>query len=219
MLAVVGLSIIQPAIGANAKTLSVPAVDQKLSSWCWLAAAEMVFRYYRVPAIHSVYQCGLAASFFGGPCAVDCRYCNVGSGPVETIGTVITNYPGFARRYTGRNGPDLAADVSHEALSAEDLINEIDADRPVIAGISPHSRFLPPGLSEHAIVIIGYEGSDEQDLQVLVNDPFPYSSAGIPNPYTSNGGRQVGALRFRISYRALVERLAWRNTIAGIDRE
>jgi hypothetical protein len=220
-MAVCGLFIALIAVSgtakAESKTLHIPPVAQSKTAWCWLAASEMVFRYYHVPPVNSVsYQCGLAAAVFGGPCVRNCEMCNVGSGPVQTIQYLLLNYPPFAENLTHRNGPKLTADVTTSELSEDDVKSEIDADRPVIAGISPHSGLLPPGLSEHAVVIVGYV-ERSSGLFLVINDPFPYDEVGMSDPYTDKGGTRLMAGRYRISYDIMVNDLAWGNTVSGID--
>jgi hypothetical protein len=179
----------------------------------------MVFRYYHVPAVNPInYQCGLAAAVFGGPCVANCTLCNVGSGPVGTIKYLLLNYPAFARNLTHKDGPDLSANVTTSELSEDDIKSEIDDDRPVIAGISPHSGLLPPGLSEHAVLIVGYTESGGR-LFLIVNDPFPYDMMNMQDPYTHKGGSRLSPGRYRIAYDTMVNDLAWGNTVSGIDAQ
>lgn len=206
-----------PARSAN--PLPIAPVAQQSAVWCWLASLEMVFRYYHIPAVNTVsYQCGMAAAWFGGPCLSACNWCQVGSGPVDTLVAMIKRYPGFARQLTHRPGPMLTAEATYGELSEDDLKSEIDEGRPVIAGISPHSGLLPPGLSEHAVVIVGYQQRGDQ-LFVLLNDPFPYAAVGMQNPYSGVGGTQLFPGRFRIPYQVMVDDLAWGNTVSGIQRD
>src|SRR5262249_37309725 len=146
-----------------------------------------------------IYQCGIAAAVFGGSCRMDCRLCNVGSGPVQTLRNMIVYYPQFVRDVARLASSNLSADVVLDKLSEDDVKDEIDGGRPIVAGISPHSGLLPPGLSEHAVLIIGYEERDD-DLYLIVNDPFPYELVRMRDPYTSNGGSRLTAGRYRILY-------------------
>lgn len=199
--------------------LPIPPVAQQSPAWCWLASLEMVFRYFRVPAVNTVsYQCGMAAAWFGGPCVMGCQLCQVGSGPVDTIVALIKRYPMFARDFMHMPGPDLTAEAIYSELSEDDLKDEINSGRPVIAGISPHSGLLPPGLSEHAVVIVGYQQRGDQ-LVLLVNDPFPYGAAHMQDPYTAAGGALELPGRYRIAYDTMVGELAWGNTVSGIERQ
>jgi len=216
------LAALLPWQTVTAKTLPIAPVAQSQIAWCWLASAEMVFRYYRVPPINRIsYQCGLAAAAFANVspiCVVDCKQCNVGSGTVENIGTVIVQYPIVAGQVLGMPVAGLSADVSHDSLSSDDVVDEIDAGRPIIAGISPHSGLMPPGLSEHAVVIVGYQ-TRADTIDVIINDPFPYAQMNMQDPYTRHGGKALQPGRYQIPYERLVDDLAWGNSISGIERQ
>jgi hypothetical protein len=205
---------------AASKTLDIPPVQQNLTNWCWLAVGEMIFEYYDVPNINpaGIYQCGVAAAVLGGICLARCDLCNVGSGTVENMSLMLTRYPHFVRENARLSSPPITADATPSSLSQADLKDEIDEDRPVVAGISPHSSFLPPGLSEHAVLIVGYREIDDE-LFLIINDPFPYDQVGMTDPYTANGGHSISPGQYRISYDSMVQGLAWRNSISGIDSE
>jgi hypothetical protein len=221
MFATLSLFVMGPTLAdAKTKTLPISPVSQKLPAWCWLASGEMVFRYYGIPNFNpaGIYQCGLAAAVFGGPCLADCRWCVFGSGPAQTIKEMIIYYPTFVQNAFHLSTPNLTAELIADELSEDDLRDEIDSGRPIIAGISPHSGLLPPGLSEHAVVIVGYDESGD-DLFLLVNDPFPYDQAGAKDPYTPQGGHRIAPGRYRIPYRTMVNDLAWGNSIYGIQKQ
>src|SRR5262245_6213172 len=105
--------VLSQASAVTAKTIPIQPLAQNLSSWCWLAVGEMVFRYYNVPNVNPVgiYQCGIAAAVFGGSCRMDCRLCNVGSGPVQTLRNMIVYYPQFVRDVARLASSNLSADV------------------------------------------------------------------------------------------------------------
>ena len=83
-------------------------------------------------------------------------------------------------------------------MSAFAVKSEIDNGRPIIAGISPGSGMMPPGLAQHAVLIVGY---DDVGAILIVNDPFPYQAAGMIPPYVQVGGAQIlpGDLQFPIN--------------------
>ncbi len=208
------LAASEPAL---AKTLPIPAVSQSLSNWCWLASGEMVFRYLGVPNLNpaGIYQCGIAAVVFGGPCASDCQLCNVGSGTIQVLRDMLVWYPQVVKQVAHVTMPTVVATMTTSALSFANVVEEIDRGRPIVAGISPHSGFKPPGLSEHAVLIVGYEVSGPQ-LWMIINDPFPYGTVGMPDPYVGAGGKKVGAGRFAVPYEAMIQSLAWQNSVLGI---
>jgi hypothetical protein len=130
----------------------------------------MIFRYYGVPANDPVnYQCGEArfqGAFptgipnqpFTGPCWMSCGACaKVGTGPVQGILNMLNQYPVLMRIVTGdTSSPILQPPQTAAAVPPATIKSEIGAGDPLIAGISPHSLPLPPGLAEHAVPIVGY---------------------------------------------------------------
>jgi hypothetical protein len=95
-------------------------------------------------------------------------------------------------------------------LSFDNVQNEIDAGRPIIAGISP-SGYRYAGVSEHVALIVGYEGSN-----LIVNDPFPFATAFSGDPYEAAGGERIGRGQYQIRYGSFANDLQWRETIYGI---
>ena len=193
--------------------LSIPPVQQNTPEWCWLAVGEMVFRHYGIPNLNpaGIYQCGVVGVMVGGPCAADCRYCaNMPASNVVNIRRMITEYPGVARNYLrDRRIPRLGARIATRALTAAEIRDEIDADRPIIAGISPTGS--AGGSPQHAVLIIGYRG-DRDVMELTVNDPYPY---GLYSPYYALGG-SGGAGRYRISYASFRNRLRWTESVYEI---
>jgi hypothetical protein len=77
-------------------------------------------------------------------------------------------------------------------------------------------QFLPPGVAEHAVLIIGY--IDEAPMMALVvNDPFPYQTAGQMPSYPQFGGRQTMPGQFQVPYGAMVGPIAWKNSIFNLQ--
>ena len=208
------------------KILTIRPAMQKTGSWCWLATGEMLFRYYGVPSNHPTdFQCGEARgqgavptgsqgqSAFSGPCWANCYACgNVGAGTIRGIYNLITQYPQIVSRTAG-NTRLLQAKFSTTALPIASVEAQIDAGHPIAAGISPNAGFLPPGVSEHAILIVGY---DSASSTLTVNDPFPYQTANMQPAYLRYGGREVTRGQFKIPYSALVGPLKWENTVFDV---
>lgn len=186
----------------------------------------MIFQYYGIPANHPTdFQCGEARGqgafatgragefAFIGPCWANCAACgNVGAGTIMGIYNLITQYPQIVARTAG-NTTFLQAKFAVTALPLAAVMAEIDAGRPIAAGISPGAGFLPPGVSEHAVLIVGY---DSASTTVIVNDPFPYQAQHIPASYLQVGGSQLQVGRFSVPYAALVGPLKWANTVFNI---
>ncbi|CAK0037483.1 Uncharacterised protein [Burkholderia pseudomallei] len=215
----------------GATTLNVPPVQQATPAWCWLATGEMVFRYYGIPsngagpnASSSAYQCGEARGqgavrvgpsgplSFQGPCWMNCVPCAAtGSRNLQGLYNLVVQYPQIVQITVG-NTVLLKAQATTSPLSLSALQNEIDSGRPVFAGISPGVSYLPPGVSEHAVLIVGYQPGG----QIIINDPFPYQQAGMTPAYVRYGGAQLMPGRFIVPYEALVGPINWANTIYGV---
>lgn len=214
------------AADAASKILNIRPVSQKTPAWCWLATGEMIFRYYNIPANAPDYQCGEArfqGAFqvapagpmaFTGPCWLNCGGCAlVGAGSVQGLINMTVQYPYGMSIVTGASYSLQVPKVSLTPLAPADVITEIDADRPIIAGISPGAGMLPPGLAEHAVLIVGY---DNDGATLIVNDPFPYQSAGMTPPYVQAGGSAMQAGRYAVPYQAMVGPIAWSTAVYGI---
>ena len=194
-----------------ADELSIEPVFQQTPVWCWAAVGEMVFRHYGVANINpgNNFQCGIIA-LLHPICNQNCFNCVVPAGSLATMNNMLTQYPTFASGVT-RTRTRLSTRVRRTRLSLTEVQSEIDAGRPVVAGISP-SGYNVSGMSEHVALIVGY---DESEL--VVNDPFPFDSNFFTgDPYESAGGEQLTRGQYKINYRAFANRLQWRETIYGI---
>jgi hypothetical protein len=215
---------------AQSKVLNIPPVFQTTPVYCWLATGQMVFQYFGIPANGTQdYQCGEARGIgavptqfpagpqsFVGPCWNNCRLpqCMTGSGTIHGIYNLIVQYPQIVARTSGNTTFFRNPSETLSSLSATRVVDEIDNGRPIIAGISPGMQFLPPGVSEHAVLIVGYESGGSV---LIVNDPFPYQAAGMPPSYTRYGGQQIAQGQFRVPYQSMVGPIAWKNTISNLQ--
>jgi hypothetical protein len=207
--------------------LSIPPVFQETPVWCWLAVGEMVHRYYGLPTLNPAgdFQCGLVATLAGpnSPCWTNCGNC-IGSagnyGPVnQVVADMVRRYPEVLRNMNRYDGPTLTVQWRYSALSDNEITNEIDAERPVIAGISP-SGYPQNVQSEHVALVIGYEATDE-GMNVIVNDPFPFNRPPFnqrTNPYTAQGGQSLGNGRYSIAAARFRQGLVWRETFYNIGK-
>ena len=227
----IALSIMLTGFSSNAeagKVLPIPPKLQSTPSWCWLATGEMVFKYYKIAQNHPTdFQCGEARfqgavqvgiggpMSFWGPCWVNCNNCRSASaGSVQGLINMINQYPPAMKIINGSGVVLQAPQVSLTALDFDDIQSEIENDRPIIAGISPGAATMPPGLAEHAVLIVGYNNPGEI---LIVNDPFPYQQANMMPPYIQFGGTRMQLGRFAISYAAMVNSLNWSNAVYDIS--
>jgi len=203
-------SALFPAVAsAQRETLSVAPVAQQTPVWCWAATIEMAFRHYGAPNLNPYgnMQCAVVATLHP-QCAANCGTCIVSGGTTANMVMSINAYRQFAYN-AGAGFPNFSYYLAGR-LGFYDIVDSIDADDPLIAGISPSGMGgrYPPTMSEHAVIIVGY---DEGNASVIVNDPYPYPPGF--DPYIRFGGMQLQPGRYEISYTAFTQGLGYKDTI------
>jgi hypothetical protein len=209
-LAVVAAAAAAPAARADVD-LGIAPVQQATPVWCWLAVGEMLFRKVAVPAVNPHYQCGvigaLSIATNQDDCARDCRLCAFPAGTSATVLGMLVDYPRRAALLTNRPGPRLFA--SHaDALSPVELRRELDAGRPVLAGINPAGIPATFAASAHVALIVGYAERNGQ-LWLLVNDPFPFAPSSWPDPYLAAGATLLQPGRYAVPYATYTGGMGW----------
>jgi hypothetical protein len=198
---------------AFATDLNIPPVLQQTPEWCWAASGQMVLEYYGFPNLNPSgdYQCGVVGAQ-GGQCFWHCAACLNGGGTSANMAMIYISYARMARDRTGYVNGNFRPSL-HGILSPSEIMETIDNGSPIVAGITPQGIPYPPGLgiSQHAVVISGYEG-DENDLQLIINDPFPYYPV-MPVPYLQLGGQAIENGKYEIAYRQFVYYLRYGNSI------
>lgn len=200
--------------------LPVPTVPQNTAVWCWLASGEMVFRYFSIQNVNpgGVYQCGIVGILYT-QCYFNCLNCVAGASSIYVVADMLVRYPQLVRSLVNPSSPLLVQPViSQSSLSLQQTEAEIDAGRPVFAGVSPSGFRFPGQVSEHAIVIVGYQLMSDESTRIVVNDPWPYQDFGGNNPYLAAGGRRLQPGRYSVPFNGLIQRLLWRETVWGIAR-
>ncbi|KIC95499.1 hypothetical protein OI18_06380 [Flavihumibacter solisilvae] len=91
----------------------------------------------------------------------------------------------------------------------------IDDDMPILAGVNPSGR-ASSYESEHACLIIGYMIDDDDEVTLIVNDPYPYDRMGVRNPYYEAGGDELQLGQYEIEYYAFRRQLAWNRSLSRI---
>jgi hypothetical protein len=193
--------------------LPIPPLFQETAVWCWAAVAEMVLRYYGQPNLNPAgdYQCGIVGTL-GGVCAFDCRACIYSIGNAANYVAALQRYPLIAQQF-GFFARPLAVRYLPRPLAFAEVQAEIDARRPVIAGISP-SGFPQVFSPQHVCLIVGYDESGGAQ-RLIVNDPFPYGVGPLGpygDPFLQRGGRLVRPGQYEIAV-AGFSALAWTDTI------
>jgi len=126
---------------------------------------------------------------------------------------MLTGYPQIAYRQTGAA---LRSRYVARALTKAEIKQEIDDNRPIIAGISP-SGFPVNSEPEHAVVIVGYD-EEESQFTITVNDPYPYNAINPGyNPYRRAGGQDNRNGSYSISITDFKNRLMWSASFFGIE--
>ena len=208
---------------AESQDLNIDPVYQETPVWCWVAVGEMVFKHYDLPNVNpgGDYQCGIIGTLAGpsSPCWNDCGRCVVAAGYMQNIREMLTFYPRVIRRYIDPDAKQLSASYDRGALSESQVKEELDENRPVIAGINP-SGFPPaPGQSMHVSLIVGYDEDEDGDLILTVNDPFPYDLVDPhrTNPFEAAGGNSNGDGSYTINYSSFRRNLVWNSSISKIE--
>lgn len=188
--------------GSRSRRLAIRPVRQQTQVWCWLAVGEMIFQHFGLPNVNPAgnFQCGIIGRISdpGSPCYADCMRCirpsGSNQGTLEMIAAYGRSTAGRAFRYSeGR------------AISPAAVVANIDAGRPIIAGISYHARVAQAD-AEHVALITGYDLAGGR-LSLVVNDPFPYNPG--QNPFIRHGGTQVAPHQYRIDYAAFRDQVFW----------
>ena len=134
-------------------------------------------------------------------------------GAVSNMQMVINGY-GYAVQAMGVNSRVLTSRLIFSALTFDDRRTEIASGRPILIGFAPSGGYALPNGSQHFGLITGYDATRSD---VIVIDPYPYAATGTPDPYTAAGAAMLQPGEYRVPYSTLVQRLAWVNTVYGIQ--
>jgi Papain-like cysteine protease AvrRpt2 len=208
----------------NPTSIVIPPVQQETEVWCWLAVGEMIFRYYGLPTVNpgGDYQCGIVGAVGYSQngacdaCNINCGNCVRPAGSAAMVSYMLTTYPKVACRELYNQNRTLNNLFFSGYLSETNLVNELNLNRPVIAGINPGSQFVLPGNSQHVALIKGYYYDSGNNLILKINDPFPYYTTGF-DPYVANGAIANGDLSYEMSYAAFVNGMLWNTSWYNID--
>jgi Papain-like cysteine protease AvrRpt2 len=209
---------IAPTIAGEVR-LHIPPVFQERPSWCWAAVGEMVFKYYYVPAVHRTdYQCGIAQTRNLCTGIPNCVTCDLPVGDESSMMNMLQQYSLLATRDGAAGDVALAAQSKAGSLSAEEVKQEINEGRPIIAGVSP-SGFKIDGISQHTALIVGYDDRSG-NLKLIVNDPFPFEDdrfLWIGNPYQPNMDMsEDNDGQYEVSFERFRSKIKWKHTMYRI---
>ncbi|WP_146159838.1 C39 family peptidase [Bradyrhizobium sp. MOS002] len=197
---------------AAATVLPISPVAQQTPEWCFAASAAMIFEYLGYPNLNQFgnYQCAVVAAQ-GGPCMANCGMCLNAGGTMQRVALIMQSYAMMAQQFAGYQNASVFLQF-RGILSPTEIKHQIDNDGPILAGISPGQIPYPPGLgvSQHAIVVVGYESSPA-GFDVVLNDPFPYP--GVTNPYLTAGGIMLQPGQYRVAFQTFVGAFHYGNSL------
>jgi hypothetical protein len=184
----------------------------------------MILRYHGLPNLNPAgnYQCGIVGGYYfllGGalhPCAGNCFLCVTPASSLFEIQRIIDGYGNLAQQ-AGIPSRILTSRARFGQLPLTDLARELDAGRPVLAGVSFPGQPTLPGISGHAVVISGYSARTPIPT-VTIRDPYPYELY-IPanqNPYLLSGATYLGPGSYRVQLPTLSTSILWGNTLYEI---
>jgi hypothetical protein len=197
---------------ANARVLPIAVIMQGAPEWSFAASSAMILQYLGYPKANSAdnYQCGIVSAQ-GGICSMNCSACLDGGRTTQRVAGTIQMYADFVHRVTGYMNPHVHLNVVG-ILSSQQIISQIDQEGPILAGINPGHIPYPAelGISQHAVVIVGYEGTPE-NLNVVINDPYPYPPTR--DPYVLSSAFKIQQGQYSIPHRILVGIFNYRNSL------
>lgn len=206
-----------PCDSESSQVLEIAPIAQQQWEWCWITCGEMIFRYYGVQANNPIsYQCGIIGTLYPN-CSNNCLNCSmVSASSMQNIQWMLNTYPEYQ---FWPAPPDFTSHVystaNYFALSPESVSREIDAGRPILAGITPEGAY-PGATPQHAVLVVGYDDTDD-GFYVIVNDPWPYRDFVNQHPYENNGGCMLQPGQYRIRYSAFKTNMSWTQSLSGIQ--
>lgn len=227
----------RPADGKG-KILDIPPLFQRNPMWCWLTVMEMIFKS-RTPPVPSfnpwkpaatpplldpdkLYQWGILAAVHAA-CWLHPDACAmVGGSSWENLQNALRIYPPRAGEQNApRGAPNpnkpVGSTMKPGCLTAAEIKKEIDAGRPIIVGISP-GQTPPPATPAHVALIVGYQELPNGDIELIVNDPWPYHlRPGDKNPYTAAGGSRNCDANYTIDRQKFCAQASWNGSLIGIQ--
>ena len=193
------------------RVLDIAPVNQQTKVWCWLAIGEMVFQHFGVRNNNpgGNFQCGIIGTIMSETeCYGNCfnTRCIRPSGSNYATVRMLKDYAWMSSKRVF--GADEGFELPFAAIKAN-----IDAGKPIIAGVSPTRRQYYDG-AEHVALIVGYK-TGPGGVKLVVNDPFPYPPMG--NPYTRNGATALSAYQYEMPMRDFTQGLYWHWSIHNIS--
>ena len=137
-----------------------PLIGQDTPKSCWAASSQMVLEYYGLygPDVSQLQIAREVGSEFFHENGLPILLIGLWQGALERLGKLDTY-------------------IELGALTFDQVIEDINHNRPIIALVAGDLWIIPNIVPEHAMVIVGYiDNPGEADDQVIVYDPLPVSS-------------------------------------------
>jgi hypothetical protein len=222
------------------KLLDIPPIYQGNRMWCWLTVAEMIFKYMKppVPAFNpwknqgvkppvnldpdKAYQWGILAVANPGCWERPDACADSGGSSWKHVQDTLKGYPPVAgQQSVGKGKPNsnkgVSSDLKMGCLSAAEVKAEIDAGRPILVGISP-GKAIPPPVPDHVALIVGYQTQANGDIDLIVNDPWPYfATPNVPDPYVRAGGSKNCDGSYTVDRAKFCAMSSWNGSLINIQ--
>lgn len=214
-------SVALPAAARADGVLDIDPIQQSQPGWSWGAVGEMVMRYYRVPNTSPTddYQCGLANFLAGKEDAQDCAQPGK-IGAYQATLKIVSSYEPYAYKFfketPSKEDPVVMRYEQTKVLPADELIHEIEFERPIIVAIEPPRVNDTEKNTKQVALIVGYKGTAD-NLQIIVNTPEAYEVGA--DPYIDAGATALDTGQYQIGYKDFIKEMRWTSTIYRLKPE
>lgn len=163
------LAVIPFTVNAQTSTVEIPLTlrGQDTTKSCWAASSQMVLEFYGTygPALSQLQISRELGSedYFNNGLPAGTAIFGTWTGAINRLGKVSASN-------------DLI-------LTFEDVVNDVNLNRPIIALYAGDAWIIPNLLPYHAVIIAGYiDNPGETNDQVVIYDPWPSDSYTFPSP-------------------------------------
>lgn len=200
---------------ARADTLlPVTPTAEVQPGWSWAAVSQMIMDYYDVadPEDSGTSQCAIASYLSGHLDLTGQNDCVAPAGLTAYKATLkaIQGYSHAAFIVT-QQGPDQMRYQEGKVLTPDELIHEMQLERPVVVAIQPPKMSDADKDTKQVALIVGYEG-DAGNLRIIVNDPKLYIYGADPYIDANAQKRDVNG-QYLIGYTDFIQQMKWTATI------
>lgn len=206
---------------ARADTLlPVTPIAQAQPGWSWAAVSQMIMDYYDVPAANDTgdSQCAIA-SYLNGRLDLSGQGDCVAPSGLGAYQATLKAIQGYSRATFAatQQGPDEMRYQEGKILPPDELIHEMQLERPVVVAIQPPKMTDADKDTKQVALIVGYEGNAD-NLKIVVNDPKIYEFGADPYIDANGQKRDVNG-QYLIGYNDFIQQMKWTATIFRVKPE